>query len=76
MKLLSTIKSLFCTSQNVLTPVKNLHLLLYVCIFLKNKRKIDVIVPTKGFIEDLGDAIINLVLTEFLCILGNPVHSR
>ena len=45
---------LFCTTQKVLTPVKNLHLSLFVCICLKNKPKIDVIVLAKGFIEDLG----------------------
>ena len=31
--------SLFCTTQKVLTSVKNLHLPLYVCICLKNKGK-------------------------------------
>ena len=61
---------LFCTTQKVLTPVKNLHLSLYVCIYLKNKRKIDVIVLAKGFIEDLEDAMINLALIRSLCILG------
>ena len=53
----------------MLTPVKNLHLSLYVCICLKNKRKIDVIVLAKGFMEDLGDAIMNLALIGFVCIL-------
>ena len=54
----------------MLTPIKNLHLSLYVCICLKNKWKTDVIVLAKGFIEDLGDAIMNLALIGFLCILG------
>ena len=54
----------------MLTPIKNLHLALYVCICLKNKRKIDVIALAKVFIEDLGDAIMNLTLIGFLCILG------
>ena len=44
---------LFCTTQKVLTPVKNLHLSLYVCICLKKKRKINVIILAKGFIKDL-----------------------
>ena len=35
---------LFCTTQKVLTPSKILHLSLYVCICLKNKQNIDVIV--------------------------------
>ena len=51
---------------------KNLHLSLYVCICLKNKRKTDVIVLAKGFIEDLGDTIMNLALIGFLYILGIP----
>ena len=47
-------------------PVKNvLSLLLYVCIGLKIKRKIDVIVLAKCFIEDLGDAVMNLALMCF-----------
>ena len=50
--------------------VKNLHLPLYVYICLKNKQKNDVIVLAKGFIEDLGYAIMNLALMGFLCILG------
>ena len=54
----------------MLTPVKNLHLSYYVCICLKSKQKIDFIVLAKGFIEDLGDPIINLALIGFLCILG------
>ena len=66
----SITRFLFCTTQNMLTPVKNLHLSLYVCICLKNKRKIYVIVLAKGFIEDLGEAIMNLALIGFLCILG------
>ena len=50
----------------MLTPVKNLHLSLYVCICLKkNKRKIDVVVLAKGFIEDLGVAVMNLALVGF-----------
>ena len=61
---------LFCTTQKVVTPVKNLHLSLHVCICLKNKRKIDIIVLAKGFIEDLGDVIMNLALIRFLCIVG------
>ena len=36
----------------------------------KTKRKIDVIVPTKGFIEDSGDNLMNQGLIGFLCILG------
>ena len=60
---------LFCTTQKVLTPIKNLHLSLYVCICLKSKRKIYVMVPAKGFIEYLGDTIMNLVLIGILCIL-------
>ena len=40
------------------------------CLYLpKKKRKIDVIVLAKDFIEDLGDTIINLALLEFLRIL-------
>ena len=31
------------------------------CICLKNRQKIDVMVLAKGFIGDLGDAIMNLV---------------
>ena len=54
----------------MLTPVKNLHLSLYGNICLKNKRKIDVMILAKGFTEDLGDAITNLLLIRFLCILG------
>ena len=61
---------LFCTTQKQLTPVKKLRWSLYVCICLKTKWKTDLIVLAKGFIEDLGDAIINLALIEFLCILG------
>ena len=61
---------LLCNVQKVLTPVKNLHLSFYVCICLKSKQKIDFIVLAKGFIEDLGDPIINLALIGFLCILG------
>ena len=49
---------------------KNLDLSLYVCICLKNKWKIDVIVQAKGFVEDLGDTIMNLALKGFLWILG------
>ena len=36
----------------------------------KTKRKIDVIVPAKGFIEDSGDNLMNQGLIGFLCILG------
>ena len=36
----------------------------------KPKRKIDVIVPAKGFIEDSGDNLMNQGLIGFLCILG------
>ena len=39
-----------------------LLLSLYICICLKSKRKIDVIVLARVFIEDLGDAMMNLVL--------------
>ena len=53
-----------------LNTCKNLHLPLYVCICFKNKQKNDVIVLAKGFIEDLGDAIMNLALLGFLCILS------
>ena len=41
-------------------PLKNLNLSLYVCICLKNKQNNYVIVLSKGFIEDLGDAIMHL----------------
>ena len=34
------------------------------------KRKIDVIVLAKDFVEDLEDTIMNLALIGFLCILG------
>ena len=61
---------LSCTTQKALTLVKNLHLLLYVCIFPKTKQKIDVIVLAKVYIEDLRDATMNLALIEFLCTLG------
>ena len=56
---------LFCATQKVLMPVKNLHLSLYICICLKNKQKNDVIVLAKSFTEDLGDAIMNLALIGF-----------
>ena len=56
---------LFCTTQKVLPPVKNLHSSLYVSICLNNKRKTDVIVLAKRFIEDLRDAIMNLALIGF-----------
>ena len=36
----------------------------------KTKRKIDVIVPAKGFIEDSGDNLMNQGLIGLLCILG------
>ena len=36
----------------------------------KNKRKVDVIVLAKYFIEDLGDTIMNLALIGFLWILS------
>ena len=36
----------------------------------KTKRKIDVIVLAKGFIEDSGDNLMNQGLIGFLCILG------
>ena len=36
----------------------------------KNKQKIDAIVLAKDFIEELGDAIMNLALIGVLCILG------
>ena len=36
----------------------------------KNKQKIDAIVLAKVFIEELGDAIMNLALIGVLCILG------
>ena len=50
----------------MLTPVKYLHLSLYICVCQKNKRKIDFIVlAKKGFIEDLGDAIMNVALIRF-----------
>ena len=61
---------LFCTTQKALTPVKNLCLSLNVCICLKSKRKIDVVVLAGGFKEDLGGAIMNLALTRFLYILS------
>ena len=48
----------------MLTTVKNLHLSLYACIFLTNKRKIDTIVMDKAFIADMGDALMNLTLKE------------
>ena len=45
--------------------------LIIICLYLSKKQtKIDVIVLAKGFIEDLGDAIMNLALVGFLCILG------
>ena len=36
----------------------------------KNQTKTDVIILAKGFIEDLEDAIMNIDLIGFLCILG------
>ena len=36
----------------------------------KKKKKIDAIVLAKVFIEELGDAIMNLALIGVLCILG------
>ena len=56
--------------SKVLKPIKNLHSSLHICICLKNKRKIDVIALAIGFIEDLGDTIMNLALIGLLCILG------
>ena len=38
--------------------------------FSKKKQKIDAIVLAKVFIEELGDAIMNLALIGVLCILG------
>ena len=61
---------LFCTTQKVLNPVENLHSSLYVSIYLKNKRKIEVMIPAKCFIEDLGDDIMDLTLVKFFFILG------
>lgn len=61
---------LFCNTQKVLISVKNLRL--YFCIVLKTKNKIDYIVLAKGFIQDLGDAILNLVLKK---IFRNPWHA-
>ena len=52
--------------QNITTQYR-----VYVCIFKKkNKQKIDAIVLAKVFIEELGDAIMNLALIGVLCILG------
>ena len=59
---------LFCTTQKVITPIKSLLLSLYGFVSIANKRKNDVIVLAKGFIEDLGDAIMNLAFKMFLCI--------
>ena len=61
---------LFCTTAKVLMPVENLLLSLYVCICLKDKRKIDAIVLAKAFIENLGDNTMKLTLIGILCILG------
>ena len=44
---------------------KHLHLSLCVCICLKIKWKINVIVMTKCFIEDLRDTVMNLALMGF-----------
>ena len=52
--------------QNITTQYR-----VYVCIFKKKKKKkIDAIVLAKVFIEELGDAIMNLALIGVLCILG------
>ena len=64
----------FCTNQTFLAPVKDLDLSLYVCICLKNQRKL-IIVLAKGLIENLGDALMNLALMSFLCI-KHPVYIR
>ena len=46
-----------------------LPLSLYVFICLRNKQKA-VIVLAKDLIEDLGNAVMNLDLIGFLCMLG------
>ena len=52
----------------MLAPVKNLNLSLFACICLKRKRRIDVIVLAKVFVEDSRDAVMNLALMGFLYI--------
>ena len=42
----------------------------------KTKEKIDDIVLAKGFLEDLGDVIMNLVLKKVLMTLRHAVHIR
>ena len=49
----------------MLASVKNLHLALWLCIYLKSKQKIDVIILSLGFREDLGDTIMNPTLMGF-----------
>ena len=49
----------------MLTPVKNLHLSWYGCDSSGSEQKADVIVLVKGFIEELGDTIMNLALMSF-----------
>ena len=49
---------------------KKLTLIIIWLLLSKNKWKTDLIVLTKGFIENLGDTTMILALIGFLCILG------
>ena len=50
--LIASVTMLFCTTQNLLSPVENVYLWLFVSIYLKKKTKVDAIVLTRSFIED------------------------
>ena len=65
---------LFCNTQKVLTPVKNLHLLLYACIFLESKRKIDVIVRAIYVIVGFRRRYYESNPSRVFMYLRHPVH--
>ena len=67
---------LSCTSQKVLTPSKNLHFSFYACICIKIKQKIYVIILTKGFTKDLGDAMNEFSFNEVFMQLRYEEHIR
>ena len=57
--------------------VANLHLSLYVCNYLKDKRKKNVIILAKDFIVDLHQYTLHLVDTiKNLALIGLSLASR
>lgn len=58
----------------MLKPIKNLHIRWYVCIFVKNKQKVHVIILDKKFVENIKDVIMNAEFNGIFIYPRHPLH--